>query len=201
MTSTHALSIPRRRLVAGVLVAVGGWMTRSLPLAAQTPTPPACDPAAPLPPTPAQLAGPYFTPGSPERANFREEGMAGTPLSLTGQVVDGACGPLAETKIDVWHADAEGRYDNEGFRLRGHLFTHADGAYMLETIVPGLYPGRTRHIHVRLTTADGRELTTQLYFPDEPENAADPIYDPRLEITPLESTADGERAGFTFVIP
>jgi len=52
--------------------------------------------------------------------------------------------------LDFWQADAAGDYDNTGFRLRGHQFSGADGRFRLATVVPGLYPGRTRHIHVKV---------------------------------------------------
>lgn len=189
----------RRHALLG-LIGLGASVIVPRQTGAQSVAAPICDPASPLPPTPAQTAGPYFKEGSPERTNLREPGMDGTPLTVTGQVVDADCTPLSDVKIDVWHADAAGTYDNDGYRLRGHLFTDEEGAYMLETIVPGLYPGRTRHIHVRLTTTDGRELTTQLYFPDEPQNASDSIYDAQLEVVPLVVNDNGTNVGFTFVL-
>ena len=78
-----------------------------------------------------------------------------------------ACKPLAGALLDFWQADDKGRYDNSGSRLRGHQFTDAEGRYRLRSVVPGLYPGRTRHIHVKVQSRDGRVLTTQLYFPGE----------------------------------
>jgi protocatechuate 3,4-dioxygenase beta subunit len=67
-----------------------------------------------------------------------------------------------------------------GFRLRGHQFTDGAGRYRLDTIVPGVYPGRTRHIHVRVQAPNGPLLTTQLYFPGETENRRDGIFNPKL---------------------
>jgi protocatechuate 3,4-dioxygenase beta subunit len=63
-------------------------------------------------------------------------------------------------------------------------------------VVPGLYPGRTRHIHVKVQAPDRPVLTTQLYFPGEAENAADGIF--RQEL--LLDVAAGGRASFTFVL-
>jgi len=103
--------------------------------------------------------------------------------------------------LDVWHCDAAGRYDNDGFRYRGHLFADAAGGYRLETIVPGLYPGRTRHIHIRVQAPGGRPLTTQLYFPGEPGNAADGLWQRALEIAMTASTPHQPRLGrFDFVL-
>lgn len=130
--------------------------------------------------TPAQTEGPYFTPGSPKRRSLLESGMAGTRLTLTGDVLSTRCKAIPHALLDFWHADASGVYDNEGFRLRGHQFTDAKGRYSLETIVPGLYTGRTRHIHVKAQAPGKPVLTTQLYFPGEPQNKTDGIFDAAL---------------------
>src|SRR5262249_59582752 len=53
------------------------------------------------------------------------------------------CRPLAGALLDFWQADDDGSYDNQGFRLRGHQFTDAQGRYLLSTIVPAAYAGRT----------------------------------------------------------
>ena len=140
----------------------------------------------PLPPTPAcqdgdeatlpQIEGPYFKPSSPERLELFEEGMAGQPIELVGSVLSRGCKPLAGALLDFWQADAKGQYDNSGFRLRGHQFTDAEGRYRLRSVVPGLYPGRTRHIHVKVQPPGGRVLTTQLYFPGEQQNRSDGLF-------------------------
>ena len=74
----------------------------------------------------AQTEGPYFTPDSPERTSLREEGMAGTPLRVTGYVYSSGCDPAPNALLDFWHCDDAGVYDNEGYRLRGHQFTDDD---------------------------------------------------------------------------
>lgn len=127
-------------------------------------------------PTPAQTEGPYFTANSPERATLREPGMEGTPIALVGLVFTQSCIPIPGVMVELWHADDQGVYDNEGFRLRGHQFTGADGSYRFETIVPGLYPGRTRHLHAKFQAPNRPVLTTQFYFPGEPDNDRDRIY-------------------------
>lgn len=150
-------------------------------------------------PTPPQTAGPFYTPNSPERTSLLEAGMAGTTITLSGQVLTVDCAPVPGALVDFWHADNAGVYDNQGFRLRGHQFTDAEGRYTLETIVPGLYPGRTRHFHVNVQAPDRPILTTQLYFPDEPANAGDGLFDEAL----LMSVADSEAARtarFNFVL-
>ena len=150
-------------------------------------------------PTPAQTEGPYFTPGSPERASLLEPGMGGTRLTVSGYVLTTACRPVARALVDVWQCDDAGQYDNRGYRLRGHQFTDEAGRYRLETIVPGLYPGRTRHIHVKVQAPNRPVLTTQLYFPGEPSNARDGIF--RQECVMDVQDAGGGKAGtFNFVL-
>ena len=150
----------------------------------------------------AQTEGPYFTPESPERTSLREEGMTGTPLRVTGYVYSSGCDPAPNALLDFWHCDDAGVYDNEGYRLRGHQFTDDDGRFTLETIVPGVYPGRTRHIHVKVQAAGGPVLTTQLYFPDEPGNEGDGIFDPLLvmDIEPASEDNDEVTGFFTFIV-
>jgi len=149
--------------------------------------------------TPEQTEGPYYTPNTPERTSLIEAGMTGTKLILTGYVLDANCRPIANAWLDFWQADAVGEYDNAGYVMRGHQFTDADGRYQLETVLPGLYPGRTRHIHVKVQAPGGPVLTSQIYFPGEAANAGDQIFDPAL-IAEVETTADGLRGTFNFVI-
>ena len=131
-------------------------------------------------PTPDQTEGPYFKPRSPRRQRLVEAGTEGRPLLLTGTVLTTDCRPVPRALLDFWQADARGTYDNAGFRLRGHQFADARGAYRLETVVPGLYPSRTRHIHVKVQPRGGDVLTSQLYFPGEPRNRVDGIFDEAL---------------------
>jgi protocatechuate 3,4-dioxygenase beta subunit len=150
--------------------------------------------------TPAQTEGPYYTPNTPERTSLLEPNMTGTKLTVTGLVVSTNCQPVARALIDFWQCDDAGVYDNAGYRLRGHQFTDDQGRYQLETIEPGNYPGRTKHIHVKVQAPNQPVLTTQLYFPNEPRNASDGIYRPELEMA-LQDNADGSKNGaFNFVL-
>jgi protocatechuate 3,4-dioxygenase beta subunit len=149
--------------------------------------------------TPAQTEGPYFTPNSPERASLIEPGIAGTRLIVAGTVLTTDCKPVARALLDFWHADDGGVYDNTGYRLRGHQFADDAGRYSLETIVPGLYTGRTRHIHVKVQAPDQPVLTTQLYFPGEPSNNTDSIFNPAL-VMDVQDAGDGKSATFDFVL-
>jgi protocatechuate 3,4-dioxygenase beta subunit len=151
--------------------------------------------------TPAQTEGPYFTPNSPERTSLLEPDMAGTPLTVTGYVLSTGCQPVAGALLDVWHADDSGEYDNVGYRLRGHQFTDSAGRYTLETIVPGLYTGRTRHIHLKVQAPNAPVLTTQLYFPaDAARNARDGIYSADLLMDIQEGANGGQVGRFDFVV-
>src|SRR5215207_6911090 len=70
-------------------------------------------------PTPELTEGPYFSSGSPRRRTLVTQGMRGTRLTITGYVLTTACRPIKRAKLDFWQADANGLYDNDGYRLRG----------------------------------------------------------------------------------
>jgi protocatechuate 3,4-dioxygenase beta subunit len=143
--------------------------------------------------TPQETIGPAFEPNSPIKSNFRELGITGEPVTLTGFVLDRKGKPIKGALLDFWHADADGQYDFTGFRCRGHQFSEVNGRYELQTILPGVYPGRTRHFHVRLQAAPGPILTTQLYFPGELRNNSDLLLN-------IRDTNPGRLANFNFVL-
>jgi protocatechuate 3,4-dioxygenase beta subunit len=170
----------------------------STPAPVLAPTP-ACGDDDDLASTPQQTAGPFYTPNTPERSSLLEPEITGTRLVVSGYVYGIDCQPISGALLDFWHADDAGVYDTQGYRLRGHQFADDDGRFELETIVPGLYPGRTRHIHVMAQAPEQPVLVTQLYFPDEPDNATDGIFDPAL-VMDVQDAADGRLAFFTFVL-
>ena len=195
MTDT---SPTRRSILATGALAASGLFTLDAALA-----------QAPLAPTPEchdddagtvrQTEGPFFKPSSPERADLIEPGMAGQPIELAGFVLTRVCRPVPNALVDLWQADAKGDYDNSGFRLRGHQFSDAEGRYRLRSIVPGIYPGRTRHIHVKVQPRGGSLLTTQLYFPGESKNRSDSLFRKDLQIRTAKNA--GWLAGrFDFVL-
>jgi protocatechuate 3,4-dioxygenase beta subunit len=149
--------------------------------------------------TPSQTEGPFYKPNSPERTSLREPGISGTLLTVTGYVLSTACKPIAHALLDFWQADSNGNYDNAGFRLRGHEYTDNQGRFSLDTIVPGEYPGRTRHIHVKVQAPGKPVLTTQLYFPGEARNDSDGIFSPAL-LMHVQQTSNVELATFNFII-
>ena len=169
--------------------------------------------AAALPPTPgcaeadvteSQIEGPFYTPNTPLRADLRARATVGTPLVIQGRVMSTDCRPIARAVLDFWGCDGAGVYDNKGFNLRGHQFTDSQGAFRVETVKPGDYrqfgAHRTPHVHVK---AQGREtslLTTQLYFPGEPLNGQDSLFNEALVLT-VDKAPDGSlRALFDFVL-
>jgi len=147
----------------------------------------------------SQTEGPYYKPDTPERNSLYEDGMQGTRLYLVGYVLDTNCQPLPNAWIDFWQADANGQYDNSGYRLRGHQFTDDQGRYYLETVVPGEYPGRTEHIHFKVQPENGNVLTSQLYFPNVAANQNDGIFDSSL-IMQVEDKGDYLIGYYNFVL-
>ncbi|MEX0590977.1 MAG: intradiol ring-cleavage dioxygenase [Xanthobacteraceae bacterium] len=163
----------------------------------QLPPTPAC--GADSAPTMRQTEGPFFTPNSPERQSLLEPGISGRVIELSGLVLTRGCKPLPGALADFWQADTSGAYDNNGFRLRGHQFTDAQGRYRLRTIMPARYTGRTAHIHVKVQAPSRPVLTTQLYFPDEPGNARDFLFRPEL-LMRVSQSGDGLTGRFDFVL-
>jgi protocatechuate 3,4-dioxygenase beta subunit len=151
-------------------------------------------------PTPELTEGPYFTPDSPRRRTIVPSGATGTRLSLTGRVLTTAGKPVARALVDFWQCDAQGRYDNSGYRFRGHQFADARGRYALATVVPGLYPGRTKHIHVKVQAPGRSVLTTQLFFPGVPGNSSDGIYTPECLVRRWRLASGRRVAQFDFVL-
>ncbi|MEM9484507.1 MAG: intradiol ring-cleavage dioxygenase, partial [Cyanobacteria bacterium P01_F01_bin.116] len=162
---------------------------------ALVPTPACGDDAA----TPSQTEGPFYTPDSPQRQSLVEPGLSGTPIIVTGQVLSSNCMPIAGALVDCWHTNHQGEYDNRGYTFRGHQFTDAEGRYRIETIVPGLYPGRTRHFHIKVQAPNQPVLTTQLYFPEESANQGDFLFNPLL-LMAVDDSEELKKATFDFVL-
>ena len=142
---------------------------------------------------------PYFKPSSPERADLVEPNAKARLVEINGQVLTRLCRPVDRALVDLWHADEHGEYDNAGFRYRGHLFTDGEGRYRFRTILPALYPGRTRHYHIKVQAPERPVLTTQLYFPDEPANQRDGLFRRDLAMRIAEAP-NSLAARFDFVL-
>ncbi|HTC37980.1 MAG TPA: hypothetical protein VK693_03465 [Steroidobacteraceae bacterium] len=155
---------------------------------------PAAAAAQALVPTPQETLGPFFPVRTPAGHGFdltRVAGRHGRPkgqvIELSGHVLRTDGSPVPKAMIEVWQANAAGRYINPvdknpapldpNFKGVALLRAGADGAYRIRTIKPGAYPDpvggmRTPHIHFDITAGDYR-LVTQMYFPGEPLNEKD----------------------------
>ncbi len=146
--------------------------------------------------TPADMEGPFYKAGAPARASLVEPDTQGVRVILSGRVLGADCQPVAGALLDFWQADEKGEYDNAGFRYRGKVTADAQGRYRVETVVPAEYPGRPRHLHVKVSPRPGgRALTTQLYFPGESRGAN------RALVVKAENRNGQRMASFEFVLP
>lgn len=138
--------------------------------------------------TPRQAEGPFYPKTIPEDRDadlvtFNGRDFGGEVIEMTGQVSDLTRTPVQGAVVEIWHCDPAGIYPNVGrnnggladpsFQGFGAVRTGTDGSYQFRTIRPGIYPGRVRHIHVKVRTNGRPALTTQMYFPEEQDNADD----------------------------
>lgn len=144
-------------------------------------------------PTLPNIEGPFYRTGSPERTDLYSE-VDGPRLTIVGQVLGYDCRPIAGAWIDFWQTDGIGQYDNTSsdYRFRGHQFADDNGEWVLVTNIPGEYPGRPKHIHVKVQGEILQPLTTQLYFPNDPLNDSDHWYDRELEIEIVDELPNGD---------
>src|SRR6266851_4118010 len=145
-------------------------------------------------PTASQTAGPFFRFGldHPEWGDLTAGGQAqGEKIRIDGRVVDGDKAPLPDALVEIWQANAAGRYahpeDKQAkaldphFRGLGRCATDKEGRFRFITVKPGAVPGRGNELqapHINLCIfARGllKHVTTRLYFPDEALNKADPV--------------------------
>jgi protocatechuate 3,4-dioxygenase beta subunit len=145
-----------------------------------------------------ERTGPVFSPDQlpPDADLSQVAGRAalGERIIVAGRITDEADRPVPHAMIELWQANASGRYHHErdshdapldpNFRGAGRVFSDADGNYRFVSIKPGAYPWRNHanawrpnHIHFSLFGASwGARLITQMYFPGDPLLAIDPIY-------------------------
>lgn len=191
------LKLRRKILQTSAGLVFAGPMLGQRQVLAQTPE---CNPN----PTPRQIEGPYYTPQTPQRSNLID-GLPGEILVLEGRVLSTACQPVAGAIVDLWGCDAQGVYDNTGFKLRGNQITDAQGRFRFETLMPGSYGNssfrRTPHFHVKVQSPASPLLTTQLYFPDHPLNQRDSFFNPALLVKIEQKVQQPKLALFDFVVP
>lgn len=145
-----------------------------------------------------EVTGPLLAgdvaPGDDDLTRVNGGEALGQRIVVTGRVLDADGKPVPDTLVEVWQANAAGRYahreDNwpapldPHFTGGGRVLTDASGAYAFTTIKPGAYPWgnhhnawRPAHIHFSLFgRAFTQRLVTQMYFPDDPLFAHDPIF-------------------------
>ena len=163
------LDVRRRLIVAAPALIIGAALS---------------NPARALVPTPRQAEGPFYPrilpdDGDADLTVFNGARAQGEVIEMVGRLFIANGDPAARGEIEIWHCDANGAYAHVGQRTQpnfqgyGAIRTDSAGAYRFRTIRPGLYPGRTRHIHVKARREGGPTLTTQMYFPGEPENDRD----------------------------
>jgi len=143
-------------------------------------------------PTPPQTVGPFFH-GGLLREGMNVMASSGTPgerIRIEGQVLDGDGAPVTDAVVELWQANAQGRYrhpvdrrtlpEDATFTGFGRCGTDDDGRYWFETIRPGPVPGpdghQAQHINVAVF-ARGllHHLSTRLYFEDALDHEADPV--------------------------
>ena len=149
--------------------------------------------------TPSQTVGPFFAYClTPRGYDFPElvtddlltEDASGERIRIEGTVLDGDGQPVTDAMIEIWQADAQGRYahpadrravPNARFKGFGRAGTDGEGRYGFTTVKPGPVPGpdgrlQAPHINVHVFARGVlRHMMTRIYFADEPANDADPI--------------------------
>ena len=154
---------------------------------------PAARAATNLAATPRQMLGPYY-PLRPDAGAGNDlttvdgKGRAlGKTLHIVGRVTDTTGRALPGLLVEIWQTNSHGRYHHPhddsaapldpNFRGYGRATTGIDGAYRFATIMPVAYPGRTPHVHFRLSRGGRELLVTQMYLPDAiAANARDGLF-------------------------
>jgi protocatechuate 3,4-dioxygenase beta subunit len=155
-------------------------------------------PLVPLAAGATELTGPLFgaervRPGDDDLTRGPGGEAVGQRIVVAGRVIDGDGRPVPGTLIEIWQANASGRYHHQrdgwpgtldpNFTGGGRTVTDAEGRYRFLTVRPGAYPWgnhpnawRPAHIHLSLFGRSfSQRLVTQMYFPDDPLLALDPI--------------------------
>lgn len=122
--------------------------------------------------TTSDILGPFYRPDSPVRSSLVIKGEKGEPLELIGKIKHLDCTtPYKNAKIEIWHCDANGVYDNAtpDFKYRGTTYSDDNGNYSFQTILPVPYDTgsgnlRPAHFHMMITAEGYQPLVTQLYF-------------------------------------
>lgn len=122
--------------------------------------------------TTSDILGPFYRPDGPVRNNMVIKGEKGELVELLGKIKHQDCtSPYKNAKVELWHCDGNGVYDNSSaeFKYRGTTFSDENGNYSFQTVLPVAYDvgnGQTRpaHFHMMITAEGYQPLVTQLYF-------------------------------------
>lgn len=133
--------------------------------------------------TTTDVLGPFYRPNSPVRNNLSAKGDAGDLVSLRGVVRHNDCKtPYKKAKIELWHCNSKGLYDNtsDEYRYRGTTYSDDQGHYFFNTILPVPYAAggnimRPAHFHLMITAEGYQPFVTQLYFSGDAYIAKDPF--------------------------
>ena len=143
--------------------------------------------------TSSQTIGPYLHIGMTWLVdeNMAAEGVAGERITVTGRVVDGDGAPVTDAMLEIWQANAHGRYAHpedtrnlpadERFSGWGRVFTDEDGRFRFHTVKPGRVPspdGTLQAPHLNVTIFMRgllKHLMTRVYFDGDPANASDAL--------------------------
>jgi protocatechuate 3,4-dioxygenase alpha subunit len=143
--------------------------------------------------TPSQTVGPFFDFGLiiPGGETLAPPSTPGRHIAVEGTVRDGAGDPLPDALVEIWQADAAGKYRHpagdpetvieHGFDGFGRIPTGADGRFAFTTVMPGRVPGprgtlQAPHLVVSLLARGVlTRLATRMYFEDDPANQEDPV--------------------------
>jgi len=193
------------------------WMGAAA-LAPLAPTPVLADDREP---TPSMTEGPFYPRTFPKdsdadltRVEGRAERASGTPLEVTGLVMDRAGRPRPGARVEIWQCDAMGQYHHVGapessldanFQGFGAMVTDAQGRYAFRTIRPVRYPGRAPHIHFDVAEGGRRRLTSQMFIEGDPGNERDGLYrwlggDAKRVTIRLAQASDGLQGSFDIVL-
>ena len=143
--------------------------------------------------TTSQTVGPFFKIGFEwlHRDNLVGEGVSGERVTIQGRVLDGDGAPVPDAILEIWQANAHGKYDHPedtqdkplepGFKGYGRVPTTAEGVFRFATIKPGPVPGpngkeQAPHLVVSVFMRGVlRRMVTRMYFPDDARNSGDQI--------------------------
>lgn len=173
------------------------------------------NPTPKLIPTPSQTVGPFFHIGlaRPEWSDLTGRNSTGDRIAIEGRILDGDGAPVPDALVELWQANAAGRYNHPddrqddkpldpNFRGYGRSATDGDGKYRFVTVKPGPVPGRGNALqapHVNLAIfARGmlKQLYTRVYFAEEAGNGNDPLLS-AIDDTAARQTLIATRDGAT----